>query len=274
MPSSPDITRLVFGLVTALPEREASAPFDALAAWMLAHTGVEVERKTAPSYQELAASMREGTSDVAWLPPVAYAWLAEAVNPVGSIVREGRTSYSSALVVAEDSKLEALADLRETRAGWVDPWSAAGFVVPRLELARAGMDPQATFKTETFYGNHRDALLALMKGACDVSATFARTPEDGEPTTEGGWSKLEDVRVRVLATFGPIPTDVIVVRRNLAPTSYERILAAFREACSDAAARPLVRAVFGGDELREGIEPGHDSLRRAYERAMANGLFD
>ena len=273
MPSS-HVTRLVFGLVATSPESEASAPFDELAAWMRAHAGVDLERKTAPTYQALAASVRDGSSDVAWLTPVAYAWLAEAVNPIGSIVREGRTTYAAAIVVPEDSKVEALADLSGTRAGWVDPWSAAGFVVPRIELARAGMDPAATFQSEAFYGSHRDVLLALSRGACDVAGTYARSSEAGEVVLEGGWSKLEGVRVRVLGTYGPIPTDVIAVRRNLAPDSYERVLGAFREACVDETGSRLVRAVFGGDDLHEGLEPGHDALRRAYERALANGLFD
>jgi len=35
-----------------------------------------------------------------------------------------------------------------------------------------------------------------------------------------------------------------------------------------------VRAVFGGDELREGVEADHAALRSAFERATANGLFD
>lgn len=273
MPSS-HVTRLVLGLVATSPESAASSPFDELAAWMRAHTGVELERRTAPTYQELAASVRDGSSDVAWLPPVAYAWLAEAVNPIGSIVREGKTTYSAAIVVREDSKLEALADLSSARAGWVDPWSASGFVVPRIELARAGMDPAATFQSEAFYGTHRDVLLALSRGACDVAGTYAQVPESGEAAAFGAWSKLEGLRVRVLATYGPIPTDVIAVRRNLAPDSYERVLGAFRDACVDERGSALVRAVFGGDDLHEGLEPGHEALRRAYERALANGLFD
>jgi ABC-type phosphate/phosphonate transport system substrate-binding protein len=176
-------------------------------------------------------------------------------------------------VALEESSLHALADLNGSRAGWVDPWSAAGYVVPRIELARAGIDPARTFKTETFYGTHSDALLALARGDCDVAGTYAQTGE-GKTAPAGAWSALEDVRIRVIATFGSIPSDVIAARRNLAPAHYERALEAFRHAFADEAARPLVRAVFGGDELREGIEPGHDALRSAFERATANGLFD
>jgi phosphate/phosphite/phosphonate ABC transporter binding protein len=270
----PNVTRLVFGLVAASPDGDAAARFDELAAWMRTHAKLALERKAAPSYKELAASVREGSSDVAWLPPVVYAWLAEAVTPLGRIVREGRTSYTAALVVNDSSALHALSDLRGKRAAWVDPWSAAGYVVPRLELAQAGIDPASTFASESFLGTHRDAILAVARGECDVAGTYARAPDDGGAAVEGAWSGLDDVHVRVLATFGSIPPDVIAVRRNLGPAEYEAALGAFRAACGDAAARPLVRAVFGGDELREGIEAGHDALRRGYERAIANGLFD
>ena len=258
--------RLVFGLVAAAsaegPVSAGTSSFEALAEWMRAHHEIELERKAWPTYRALSESVREGKSDVAWLPPVVYAWLAEAVTPLGCIARGGGSTYSSALVALEDSKLTALADLKGARAGWVDPWSAAGYVVPRLELARAGVNPSATFESETFYGTHKDALIALAAGDCDVAGTF-----------EGAWTELVDVKVRVIATFGAIPSDVIAARRNLAPKPYERALEALRGACADETARPLVRAVFGGDELRE-IESGHDKLRSAYERATANGLFD
>jgi len=264
-------TRLAFGLVAA-PDAKVLAAFDELAAWIRTHTDVDLERRDAPTYQALAASVRDGSSDVAWLPPVVYAWLAEAVTPLGSIARAGRTTYAAALVVRSDAKIASLEDLRGTRAGWVDPWSAAGYVVPRLELARAGIDPTTLFRSEAFHGTHRAALLALARGDCDVTGTYAHPRPDDETIIEGSWSGMSDVDVRVLATFGSIPPDVIAVRRNLAPASYERALESLRRVASDAP--DLLRSVFGGDALHEGVESGHDALRRAYERATANGLFD
>lgn len=262
-PGSPRPAPMVFGLVAPPGDGEGGAAFEKLAAWMRASGSIELERKAWPTYRALAESVREGKSDIAWLPPVVYAWLAEAVNPLGCIARDGNTSYAAALVTLEDSGVRALGDLAGKRAGWVDPLSAAGYVVPRLELSRAGIDPAATFASEKFYGTHRDALLALGRGDCDVVGTF-----------EGAWSELEGLPVRVVATFGSIPGDVVAVRRNLPPADFEAALEAFRRARSDAGARPLMRAVFGGDELREGVEPGHETLRIDFERATANGLFD
>jgi phosphate/phosphite/phosphonate ABC transporter binding protein len=272
--SAPQPLHLVFGLVEASPSSEADTAFRELATWMREHDDVDLERKSWPSYRALAESVRAGESDIAWLPPVAYAWLAEGVTPLGCILRGNATTYSAAIVALVDSSLHVPADLAGARAGWVDPWSAAGYVVPRIELARAGLDPAATFSKETFYGSHREALLALSRGECDVAGTYARPAEPGGQATEGAWSELPGVKVRVLATFGSIPSDVIAARRNLAPAQYERALAALRHACTDPAARALVRAVFGGDELREGIDPGHETLRKAYESATSKGLFD
>ncbi len=271
--SSADITRLAFGLVAA-PDATVLGPFAELAAWLRTHAEIDLEPRPAATYQDLATSVREGSSDIAWLPPVVYAWLAEAVTPLGSVVREGKTTYSAALVVRRDAKIESLAELAGARAAWVDPWSAAGYVVPRLELARAGIDPTTTFESEAFHGTHRDALLAVSRGERDVAGTYARPSADGEKAVEGAWSDMDAVDVRVLAVFGSIPPDGIAVRRNLSPAAYERALDALRRACADSAARALLRAVVGGDEIHEGIEPGHDALRRAFERATANGLFD
>lgn len=274
--------KLTFGLVGNGDETKATAAFDALAEWLAREADVTLERVAAKSYEDLAISVREGKSDLAWLPPVVFARIAEGVTALGSIVRAGKTSYAAALVVPESSKVKTMADLQGLRAGWVDPWSAAGFVVPRIELAARGVDPATAFRSEKFHGSHRETLLAMDRGECDVVGTFARLPEKDAASseaeeralaTEGAWS-AEDVKVRVIATFGPIPTDVIAVRRNLAPAAYERALAALRKASAADDAHELVKGVFGGEQLREGVEPGHETLRRAYERAVANDLFD
>src|SRR5689334_12816438 len=129
-------TRLSFGLVAGDGQGGSRSDvldrFDELAAWLRENAKIELLSRPTATYKELVASVREGTCDVAWLPPVAYAWLAEAVHPLGSIVRDGATTYAAALVVREESELKSTADLRSVRAGWVDPWSAAGYVVPRL----------------------------------------------------------------------------------------------------------------------------------------------
>lgn len=273
-PAPKEQSHLVFGLVASSPNGRVAAAFDELADWLRDHTDVTFELRVAPTYKELAASVREGSSDVAWLPPVAYAWLVEAVTPLGSLVRQGETAYSSVLLVRQESELASLDDVRGKRVGWVDPWSAAGYVVPRIELARTGLESSSMFAEERFFGSHRDTLAALGSDECDVAATYARLPLGDEGAIEGPWTEVEGAAaVRVLATFGPIPPDVLAVRRNLAPALYERVVAAMQAACDDAAGREAMMGVFGGAGLDK-VDTGHDTLRIAYESAMARGIFD
>lgn len=253
---------------------ESVAPrVDALAAWMSEKSGLAVERKDAANYEALAMAVRSNEVDVAWLPPIVFVRLAEAVTALGSILRNGRTSYDSALVVREASKIKTVDGLRGARAGWVDPWSAAGFVLPRVKLAILGVDPRAIFRAERFFGSHRAAIQALMDGACDVVGTYARSGDDGEITT-GSWSEVEGAKVRVLASMGAIPPDVIAVRRNILPATHEKLLEALRAAAADPQAKKMLKDIFGGDELSEDAATGYDSLRSAMEMAMARGLFD
>ena len=90
----------------------------------------------------------------------------------------------------------------------------------------------------------------------------------------GAWSEVTGAEVRVLATFGAIPPDVIGARADVDPKLRADVLAALREACTDDALRPMVRGVFGGESLQEGLAPGYDSLKKALEMATARGLFD
>lgn len=266
---------LVFGHVVS-PNASGSdggERVEALAAWLRDHAKLALTIKRAPSYKALAASVRDGSTDLAWLPPVAYAWLAEAVTPIGTVVREGKSTYAATLVVRGDAEARTVDALKGLRAGWVDPWSAAGYVVPRLELAKRGIDPTTLFASEAFLGSHRAALRALAAGECDVVGTFAHVDDAGE-VTSGAWSDLDGASVHVVATFGAIPSDVIAVRRNLTPADHEAATRALRAACSDDEGRALFRAVFGGDALGDGATAGHDALRQAYESGVARGLFD
>jgi ABC-type phosphate/phosphonate transport system substrate-binding protein len=255
---------LTFGIVAPEASSDVLARLAELAAFFRERDLLDLGPRTFATYKELAGSVREGTTDVAWLAPVSYAWLAEGVTPIGSIRRESGSGYSAALVVKEASAVKSLDDLRTAkglRAGWVDPWSAAGYVVPRIELARAGILAMNVFAKETFHGSHTRALEALAKDEADVVATYSRASVDGLVT-------------RTLATWGPIPNDVIAVRRNLGPQEYEAARDALRAACADDTGRARMRALLGGDQLDDGVGDGHVKLRLAYESAIASGLFD
>lgn len=266
-------SRIVFGLVVNTPGTDLVARVDRLTKTMSEHAGVEIARFDAPTYEALATEVREGRVDVAWLPPIVFVRLGDAVAPLGSILRDGKGAYEAALVVKSDSRIRTIDGLRGTRAGWVDPWSAAGFVLPRVKLALLGVDPRNVFRTETFHGSHRATMEALAAGACDVAGTYAQADADGN-VTAGAWSEVDGAEVRVLATFGAIPPDVIGIRAELPAEDRAKVLAALKAACAEESSRTMLREIFNGDELREGLAPGYEALRSALDMATARGLFD
>jgi phosphate/phosphite/phosphonate ABC transporter binding protein len=268
--SVPSLSRIVFGLVVPSAGSGVSERVDQLAKSIAERVGLPIQRRDAASYEALAEDVREGRADIAWLPPIVFVRLGDVVRPLGSILRGHAAAYEAALIVRANSKIHTIDALRGTRAGWVDRWSASGFVLPRVKLALLGVDPRTLFRTETFHGSHRSVIKALIEGACDVAGTYARADHAGD-VTAGAWSEIDNADVRVLATFGAIPPDVLAVRTAVADRIGAMALAAFQSICAEEAA--LVRDVFGGDELSEGLAPGYESLKKALEMAQLRGIF-
>jgi ABC-type phosphate/phosphonate transport system substrate-binding protein len=78
----------------------------------------------------------------------------------------------------------------------------------------------------------------------------------------------------VLATFGAIPPDVIAVRNGFSDETRVKVLEALKAACTEESSRKVLREIFNGDELREGLASGYESLKSALDMATARGLFD
>jgi len=252
------VQRIVFGMVAPSAGGEADRHVDTFLEEVSRCIAIPVHRRDAASYEALASDVRDGRADAAWLPPIVYVTLGEVVRAIGSVARGANLTYDAALVTRDDGAIRSLDALRGARAAWVDRWSAAGYVLPRVNLAMHGLDPRRLFRSETFHGSHRSAVSAVVDGDADVAGTFAYVDAAGLPVA-GGWEELTGLRV--LATFGAIPPDVLAVRAAVADKIHDPLLEGFTHACQ--ASPDVARAIFGGYELRGGLAPGYDALRHA-----------
>jgi len=254
-------------------EESTRAASERLREWMTERLGVPMSLHYAGGYEALARDVETEKVDVAWLPPVAYLKVdPEKVDPVLAIERGRQTGYKAALVVRSDSAYERIEDLRNARAAWVDAWSASGFVVPRVGMKKLGVDPRDLFRVEAFYGSHSAAIRAVIDGAADVTGTHARPKASGEEGFEGSWTLVEGMAMRILRTFGEVPSDLICVKRSLAAPVREQLVAAFKEAAQSQ--KPEIKAIFGADGFADASTLGYDELRAALAEANAAGLFD
>jgi phosphate/phosphite/phosphonate ABC transporter binding protein len=267
---------IVFGYVASSPAPSTRDRMAEVSIGLGKLAGMELVVLEAKSYDDLAGCMHRHEIDVAWLPPIPFLALERRneVAPLVSNHRDGSAPYHSVVIVNASSLAYTPADVRGKRAAWVDPRSAAGYVVPRIELAADGVDVSA-FRAEKFFGSHEAVAQAVFDGRADFGATFAGLDASGA-IVRGPWMDLAggDEAIRVLATFGAIPGDCIAARADLAAATREKLATSLIRMSHDKANRLLLRDVFGIDEFRRFHAGSYDDLRDATMQAAERGLLD
>ena len=229
------------------------------------------------SYEELGKACAAGHIDLAWLPPIPFIAL-ERRGMVTALVtqrRGGGSRFHSALIVARHALFTTAADLVGTRAAWVDPYSAAGFVLPRVGLASLGVDPRVAFSDERFYRSHDAVVRAVIAGRADFGATYTDVDRFGT-TRRGPWLDIEGAEqsIRVLTRFASIPGDVIAARSALSEDLRAKLTRALLFVAKDKENRSLLRGAFGSDDLGKWDPVGYAELRTLTEQAASDGLLD
>jgi phosphate/phosphite/phosphonate ABC transporter binding protein len=254
--------KLTFGLYALEPERKLGALLNTFCEWLGEKLNADVGCDETPDYQTLAQRLRAGQIDIAWLPPIVFLRVDESAEPVVAIRRGTRGGFETALVVREDSPITDAQHLRDRKAAWVDAWSAAGYVIPRFRLRLSGIDPSTLFNEEHFYGTHSGAVRAVIDGRADVAGTYAQTDEAGA-VVDGPWTQIEGARIRVLTTFGEIPSDVFAVAAPIAEVIRAPLAAALVATAENEEHRAMVKQLFGADAFGPVALESYEGLRAA-----------
>jgi phosphate/phosphite/phosphonate ABC transporter binding protein len=268
----------VFGYAARNASDERRERMARLSAEVGSRARIDIAVFEAKTYEELAASMHRGDVDFAWLPPIPLIALErkESVVPLVRHHRDGSARFHSVLVVHATSQVKTLNHLGRRHVAWVDPYSASGYVVPRIALAALGHDPRSLFAVEHFHHAHEAVVHAVATRTADVGATFAGLDPKGK-VVRGPWMDMPEHErtIRVLTTFQAIPGDVIAARTELPGPTRDRLTRALIAIAHDASLRLLLRDVFGADELRRWTtDDAYAQLREAVMDASSKGLLE
>ncbi len=267
----------MFGYSARAQSRAVRRRMADFASFLAKLSGFDVRASPADSYDHLARRLHKKTFDLAWMPPIPFIALQskKSATPLVTSLRAGSSEFHSAIVVRQDSKVRSPTGLKGKRAAWVDPHSAAGFVLPRVQLALLGVDPRTAFSEERFYGSHEAVVRAVVGGRADFAATYARLDRNGE-VVNGVWADLPGAEesTRVLVTFGMVPNDVIVARSDLPDDLRESVTRALVGMCHDVNGGLLVRELFGVHEFKRWTPASYEALRGIASDAMTGGLLD
>jgi phosphate/phosphite/phosphonate ABC transporter binding protein len=187
----------------------------------------------ASDYDRLLEGVLIGGIDLAWMPPLLHSRaVAEGALLAAVSERRGERTYRSALLVRDDSRFRALADLSGARVAWTDRSSASGYLFPRLHLEAAGIDPVHDLDGESFLGTPARACAAVVAGEADLCACYvsdvdgaswsrARAADDARGLARAQAAMLDQVRdavgeaaaagLRVLDVTDAIPPDGLVL---------------------------------------------------------------
>ncbi len=267
---------LTFGYAAPEASEEAARKMTELMALVGMHAGAKIAVDVLPSYEGVAQRVHKGELDLAWVSPIPFIALLrnESVVPLASPQRGG-THYHGAIVVGAGSAIGELSTLVGKRAAWVDRYSAAGFVVPRIELAKAGLDVKSAFASQRFYGSHAAVVQAVADSAADFGATFVRLAPNGA-IVGGPWLDRPDLeqRLRIFATFGEIPPDVIAARQGLDAAVRDRVKGALLALTKDVRGAELLGDVFGAEGLFVPNIASYEALRADAAAAVQDNLLD
>lgn len=200
---APPLTFVSLPFLSPETRAEALAP---LLTHLSAVLGRPVRSLPARDYASVEDLVRRSHADMGWLAPRGEA--ATSLVPIARPQTMAGGLYRGVLVVAADSPITTLENLRGRTIAFVDPWSRSGFLEAAATLRTAGLDPLHDPAAVHFAGGHDRALAEVLAGRTDAAAV-------GEFALEGSGDAS---RVRILARTEPMALDPIVVRRDLAQT--------------------------------------------------------
>jgi phosphonate transport system substrate-binding protein len=265
----------VFGVARSHAVPAFRSAFSELCELLSKATGQTFKPYTAPSYRELTREVEQARVTLAWAPPVLALELDDRslAYPLAVPVRSGMLTYNTALIVREriPSRLD---ELRGMRMAWVDRESSSGYIVPRIHLASLGFDPRGLFSHESFQMSHIGVVDAVASGRADIGATFYSQDTAGK-LVSAGWTAQDGSTIRsvkIVATAGPIPNDMIVISKSLPATVRSAVQRWLLDL--DDRSRQLFSEIIHGSAFRVPSSAHFQPLRGLIAAARTRGLLE
>lgn len=255
---------LVMSFVPSGNTQEIIAGGEAIETMLEEKTGLVIESNVATSFAAVVEAMGAGNAHIGWLNTFAYLLAHEKYGVEARIAtsRFGSTSYKGQIITQADSGITTLADLKGKTFCWVDPLSTSGYIIPRVELQAAGVNPDTDFAKTVEAGSHNNVAIAVYNGECDGGATFV----DARSSVE---KDLPDIKTKVvvIAESPPIPNDGVSFAAGMDPALVDKIVAALLEIAQTDAGKEALNTVYSISGLEAADDSFYDGFRAQLDAA-------
>ncbi|NJL62234.1 MAG: phosphate/phosphite/phosphonate ABC transporter substrate-binding protein [Methylacidiphilales bacterium] len=186
--------------------------------------GQQVDFIIAKDYQDSVNMLVDGRANAAYAGVVSYLEALERgvkVKPLVAPIDQYtvRPWYRSCIIVAANSPIKSLKDLKGKRVAFVDRSSTSGYLVPFAALKQEGINPDRDFAKVVFSGTHAQSEALLAANRVDAIATNL--------ATYNRWQKQDNLAGRLLWESQPIPHAPVLVVDDLPPQLIEKLKEAF-----------------------------------------------
>ncbi len=221
-------------------------------------TGYAFKATVPTSYSAAIEAMCTGKAHMGTLATFAYILAHEkcGVDVALVAVRYGSPYYTGQIIAGADTGIKSIADLKGKTMCWVDAASTSGYIIPRIMLKAAGVDPDADLGQQIEVGSHDGVALAVYKGDCDAGATYV----DARERIEDEFPDVKEKTV-VIATSPPIPNDGLQFIKDFPPDMREKIVKAFLEIMQTEEGKEAMGKAYGWQAVVEKDDSFYDEFR-------------
>ena len=211
-------------IVAPAADREEGIDLDGLVRFLGERSGIAIDLVYAGDYQEAISALRDGTAQLGWLGPYAYTELAREgnVEPFAVGVRKGKVSpnYRSVFIARADSGIDSLESVKGRRIAISDRHSTSGYMVPKRELAEAGinLENENEFAGIVRVRDHDAAIRCIAEGRADVAAVSSINLEQSIAA-----GIVNPDQLRTVHASQDIPGAPLVYRKDLPADVKERL---------------------------------------------------
>ncbi|MCB9177402.1 MAG: phosphate/phosphite/phosphonate ABC transporter substrate-binding protein [Caldilineae bacterium] len=254
---------IVMSFVPSGETEEVMTGSDEISKLLEAETGLSVKSNVATSYAAVIEAMGAGQAQVGWLNTFSYilANQKSGVKPILVVERFGSTAYASLIITRADSGIESLADLKGSKFCRPDPLSTSGWIIPSVDLAAAGLDPETDLEIVDS-GNHDAVVTAVYNGDCDAGAVY----DDARTGLEEEFPDVMEV-VSVIHTSADIPNDNVSVTADLPEALAARLSAGLMAIGETEEGAAAFETAYGIEKLVPADDAFYDDFRATLDQA-------
>jgi phosphonate transport system substrate-binding protein len=163
---------LVLQVHPYLPSTELIERFSPLSAYLSQSLGRQVIVRISIDYEQHITLIGKDKVDIAFMGPASYVKMVDLYSRkplLGRLEIDGKPTFRGAIIVARESGLRTLSELKGKRFAFGDPNSTMSHLVPRYMLWKAGVDIK-DLASHTFLHNHHNVALGVLAGKFDAGA--------------------------------------------------------------------------------------------------------